>query len=143
MTWLSDIEKIKDPSFALAFLGSLMIFAPGISYIFFFLREMITNLDIFKLLFLSIAIIAPFFLLNFFCYATWCLVRKKDPKTTVFISMMFSLMLPAFILYMALLIAYIAGLDFRHTILGAVAFQIIISALFCYTISKGSNSDNV
>lgn len=57
--------------------------------------------------------------------------------------MMFSLMLPAFILYMALLIAYIAGLDFRHTILGAVAFQIIISALFCYTISKGSNSDNV
>ncbi|MDO8481753.1 MAG: hypothetical protein Q7S75_01565 [bacterium] len=139
MSILTDIEKIHSPSFGATLLGFFLMFAPGISYIFFFERELIMGIDVFKLLLLSIAIFAPFFILNFFCAAIQKMHENRFNQDNAFFATFVGLIFSAAVLYLALLPAYLFDISFRNTILGALGLQLIIFVLSCvgaYTHSR-------
>src|SRR4051812_39403579 len=99
MSILSELEKIKDATFGAVFLCLTLLIAPGFGLIFIFKRELLIQLDIIKLVILSISIQMPFLLTNFVVAA----MNEKSPSSnTVFNCLILAIILSGTLLYLGL-----------------------------------------
>jgi hypothetical protein len=135
-----DIEKIRHPMFGAAILGALLIFAPGLSYLFQFERWVVIDLDIFKILSLAIALIAPFVVFNTIFLAVFVTNsenknsdRNKGRSTepsVVFLAIFISLFLSAAILYLGFGVAYLLNKDLSFAIRVDVLLQLLLLVIY-------------
>lgn len=134
MGFLDGIEKIRNGDFILSILAILLLFSPGVGYIFYFWRELFISLDIFKLLFLSLTITAPFILLSFFLIGILLDSDKNehwDKDSQIFASLAIGIFFSAIILYIGLAISVCLKISFISSIiLSLVIFTLLALMLF-------------
>lgn len=138
MTILSEIEKIKEEVFGIIIIDLILFIAPGLTFIFYFSKELFLTIDVIKLILLSISFITPFLLVNFIL--STILVeggKSKGNKENVFISFSMSLLLSTMILYISLFVAYFLKFSFKTTLIWAIIFQLILILSFVWNLIKG------
>ncbi len=129
MNFLSEIDKIKEESFSAAVLNTILLIAPGLTFILHFSKELLITLDVLKLILLSISFIAPLLIINFILVTIisdkMAFPDIKHDKGAVFIIITLALLFSASILYIALFFGYILNLSFRITIIFVLCLQFI------------------
>lgn len=139
MSFLSEIERIKEETFGVAIIATILLIVPGLTFIFYFSRELFIALDIIKLVLLSISLIAPFLFVNFIIFATISESNKsglRGSKENVFMALTVSLIFSAAILYITLLMAYFFEFSFRTSLGWASGLQLILVLLFVFGTVK-------
>lgn len=135
---IKDLDNIKEPMFGAALLSALLMFSPGISYLFIYGRWTFTSLDILKILSLSLAILAPFFILNATFLAIFTSHSEEKRKTqhkdatnpVLFISIFLSLFLSSTLLYLGLGVSYFLNKDFHFAILVDSIVQVALLIVY-------------
>lgn len=107
MSFLSEFDGVKNKTLVLSFISIMLLFTPGIFSIFLFNQELFFKLDFSKLLLLSISLVSPFILLNFFLASE--LIEKEDGKISEehqFNSLILSILISGFIIYTVLIVSF-------------------------------------
>ncbi|MFZ2167510.1 MAG: hypothetical protein WAV50_01420 [Minisyncoccia bacterium] len=136
MAWIEELQNIRHPMFGAALLGGLLIFAPGLSYLFFFERALFIQLETIKILTLSVAIIAPFFIFNTILFAyPVSLSEKRTGNTkanqenpTAFISILLSLFVSGAVLYIGLAASYFLSEGLQLALTVGMVLQALLTA---------------
>lgn len=89
-------------------MGLILLISPGILAMYVFQKDVFLELEFFKLIFLSISFIAPFFIINTLIFMS---PVDKGGKDDLFLSMIVSLFLSGFIFYSMLGISFLAHFD--------------------------------
>jgi hypothetical protein len=114
MTFLKDLEKIKSKTAVFAFLGILLLIAPGAAIIFIFNYNLFLSLDISKLILLSVAIISPLIVINFTLSANTNDIGSD--KDSAFAHFIFSIMISSVVIYVPLMMMYFSGSTLKATV---------------------------
>lgn len=136
MSILSEIEKIKDETFGVAIIDGILLIIPGLTFIFYFSKELFLALDIVKLILLSISLMTPFLLLNIVILAIFLESNSRGAKENVFMSLTLSLIISAVLLYIVLLSAYVLKLSFGKALILACSIQLILELFILFGIIK-------
>jgi len=141
MDLISEImDNFKKEIFWLVFFTCIFLIAPGFLTIFYFDRSLFVNLEVIKLILLSILFAAPFVLINTFF---WVLIYATDEVTTDFDGLYFLIILGVFltniIFYCVLFFSYLIGLSFKTAIFSLVGLEsliIVLGIVFHFFASK-------
>ena len=120
-----NIKAIKNKDFVFSFLVVLLLIIPGLSFIFYFKNDLFIHLDFLKLILLSIGIITPFVLINFFVCLENVITSEKS-EDVHFRSLVLSVVVSAFILF-AVLTIFVFGNSKNFK--GALAFSAVAEVI--------------
>lgn len=132
MSILSEIEKLKDETFIMGLLATLLMSIPGSTILFYFDKNLFLTLDFLKLLLISLAIITPLLLVNFI-FISLPLELKSGPKSSkenAFIYLLLSTIFSSFVLYISLLASFILNLSIGGFLYIIMVIEIMATILF-------------
>ena len=141
MDLISEImDNFKKEIFWLVFFTCIFLIAPGFLTIFYFDRSLFVNLEVIKLILLSILFAAPFVLINTFF---WGLIYAAGDVKMDFDGSYFLIILGVFltniIFYCVLFFSYLIGLSFKTAIFSLVGLEsliIVLGIVFHFFASK-------
>ncbi|MEI8130707.1 MAG: hypothetical protein WCG55_04360 [bacterium] len=108
MSLITDIQKIKNPTFVLAVIALLLLVTPGFLFVFYFNRPLFEQLEFLKLLFLSLGCMTPLVAFHFFTAPS---MHEEGSNTSNenFTSLIFSILISSAAMYLSLFAAYCFG----------------------------------
>ena len=139
MSVITDLEKFDSGAF-LKFLNLLLFITPGSAIIYHFHKTLLVNLDVLKVILLSMSITLPLFLIMFFTIGIMdTLIGSKNDNNDaeiMFIFTLVALIILDAILYLWLLAAYLWELSTFVYMVGVLATVLITSAILILTSLK-------
>lgn len=135
---LKELAHLKQKHYVVLTATILALFGPGFLCLFHFKNNLISSLDIVKLLILSISITLPLIILNFLVI-TFALVVITDntPDEPIEIIWAMAALLTAAVLYIGLYASFIWNLPFRQFTFVLIWIEVVIIAIsVCIAVWK-------
>ncbi len=127
MNILSDIEKIQSKTFLLSFFSLTFLIVPGANVIFLLDPSLYSQMEILKIIFLSIGIILPFFIIGimqiFISGRKGVIANPSDFLFDSTISLFFS----TIVIYISLIISYFLKLNATWHFIIMIIIQVFLS----------------
>ena len=132
------MDHIKKETFGVAFIVILLLIAPGFTALFYFFRELFVSLETLKVIILSISIVTPFLVINSALFSQSLEKDEDSPskgaEENMFLSLTYSAVLSACIVYTALFFSYLLNLSLQITIFVGFGIQLFLVLFRIYRI---------
>lgn len=135
MNIFKDLDKLKNKSFAILF-GTLLLIASGIQAIFFFDYNLFINLDVFKLILLSITFGLGLVIIPFITIVAWVTASEdKELHKLSEMPIIYAVTAPFayFLSSISLLISYLFGLSFKTYVIMIIILLVSIEMFIFLT----------
>ncbi|KND49878.1 MAG: hypothetical protein AB198_00520 [Parcubacteria bacterium C7867-003] len=121
---LDKIEKITTESFVSGFIFLISFIGPSTALVYYFKNDVFVNVDISKLLLLSVSFFTPFLLINF-SIIMLSSDRPSNNERELFDLTMLSVLISSFVCYLAIFICYLFDFNFERFIYLAIFIEIL------------------
>ena len=127
MTFLKEIEKIRTYTFCIAIFDLILLITPGLFFFFIFFQNLFINLDLIKLVLLSISLNIPFVTINVFLVAanTNLSLLNSNKESELFDIISLSLLLTGYFMFLILFISYLFSFTARNTLFIIIGLESI------------------
>lgn len=143
MSFLSDIEKIKEETFWVALFDIIFLISPGFLILFYFKQNIFLDLDSIKLILLSVSIIAPFVFLNFLIIVILSAAQKAEIKSDdTFSFITLGIFFSNIIFYILFLVSCLLNFSFRITMFWLIGIELFFFflSITIAILAKSKNS---
>ena len=145
MGLLSEIEKIKNADVLITIFAFIFLIVPGAMVMFLFVEDIFLQIDIFKLILISLAIMSPFVFFNLFVVDE-LFVRKRVEKDSskddeIFLCFMFSSIFTGSVFLGLIFGVYSSGGQLVHLVLTTFVLEFVV-CIFCAVMAWKRQNKN-
>jgi hypothetical protein len=144
------LKSLADGKFILSLLCLLLLFVPGVTYIFYFNSNLFINLDLIKVILLSLAFVTPFIFINFLFLIINSIKNYLDSNlNSEFFSLFtLSVVYSGILIYTSLIFTYFFQLSFKNSVIICLILELISMFIIGLVIDRNKrinekNSGNI
>jgi len=139
MSFLSELENIKSPTFIFTSVAILFALTPGATFIYYLNSRLFLELDTVKLIFLSLCFIAPFILINFLLIDS-LLRNRTEEKNPLYAYIVFSVMISSLQLYGILILSYLNKTTDFEQVFKSLLYSVPVMAFMLAVLKYKTNA---